>query len=293
MPMKLKAALLFASLFLILTFSSAQELNLPRKSPKAAAAYTIGYTEVSIEYSSPAVRGREIWGGVVPYGELWRAGANEATTIEFSTDVEVEGQPLPAGKYSFFLLPQKEGKWTAVFNKTWDQWGAYNYGQSQDALRVEVDAQFSKQVNQEHLQYEIIGQNVENGYILLSWEKLRLYLRVKVNAMEKAVLEITTALAAAPEDQKWRINAQAADFLLWVGQPGPALQYIQESIGQNETPWNVWVKAQILAAREDYAGALVAAESVKKLAAAAPEDNFYENQKKEIERLVKEWEGKR
>ena len=291
--MRIYTLLSLVFLFLVSSSSFSQELNLPRKSPKAGIAYTIGYTEASIQYSSPAVQGREIWGGLLPYGELWRAGANEATVIEFNTDVAIEGQPLPAGKYAFFLIPQKEGKWTAIFNKTWDQWGAYNYDQSQDALRVEVDAQFSKQVNQEHLQYEIIGQNVENGYILLSWEKLRLYLRVKVNAMEKAVLEITTALAAAPEDQKWRINAQAADFLLWVGQPGPALQYIQESIRQNETPWNVWVKAQILAAREDYAGALVAAESVKRLAAAAPEDNFYENQKKEIERLVKEWEGKR
>ena len=291
--MRIYTFLSLVFLFLVSSSSFAQELNLPRKSPKAGITYTIGYTEISIQYSSPAVQGREIWGGLVPYGELWRAGANEATVIEFNTDVAVEGQPLPAGKYAFFLLPQKEGKWTAVFNKTWDQWGAYNYGQSQDALRVEVDAQFSKQVNQEHLQYEIIGQNVENGYILLSWEKLRLYLRVKVKAMEKAVLEITTALAAAPEDQKWRINAQAADYLLWVGQPGPAFQYIQESIRQNETPWNVWIKAQVLAAREDYAGALVAAESVKKLASANPEDNFYENQKKEIERLVKEWEGKR
>ena len=228
--MRIYTLLSLVFFFLVSSFSFAQELNLPRKSPKAGIFHTIGYTEVAIQYGSPAVQGREIWGGLAPYGELWRAGADEATIMEFSMDVELEGQPLAAGKYAFFLIPQKEGKWTAVFNKTWDQWGAYNYDPGQDALRVEVDAQFSKQANQEHLQYEIIGQNVENGYILLSWEKLRLYLRVKVNTMQKAVLEITTALAAAPEAQKWRINAQAADFLLWVGQPGPALQYIEESI---------------------------------------------------------------
>ena len=289
MPMKLKAALLFASLFLILTFSSAQELNLPRKSPKAAAAYTIGYTEVSIEYSSPAVRGREIWGGVVPYGELWRAGANEATTIEFSTDVEVEGQPLPAGKYSFFLLPQKEGKWTAVFNKTWDQWGAYNYGQDQDALRVEVDAQFSKQINQENLRYEVIGQNIENGYLLLSWEKLRLYLRIKVNAMQKAMLEVTQALAAAPEEEKWRINAQAADFLLWVGQPEPAMQYVEESIRQKPSSFNYWIKARILAFQENYPEALAEVDKARKLAETNPEDHYYNDAGKEIEATIEKW----
>ncbi|MCB0597945.1 MAG: DUF2911 domain-containing protein [Lewinellaceae bacterium] len=290
--MRIHAIFSLAFLLLSSTISFAQELNLPRKSPRAGTSYIIGYTEVSIRYSSPAVQGREIWGSLVPYGEMWRAGANEATTLEFNTDVEVEGQALPAGKYAFFLIPQKEGKWIAVFNKVWDQWGAYDYNQGEDALRVEVDAQFSKKINQENLRYEIIGQNVENGYILLSWEKLRLYLRIKVDAMQKAVLEIATALAAAPEGQKWRINAEAADFLLWVGQPAPALQYAEESIRLKEAPQNYWVKARILAAREDYAGALAAAESAKKLAKANPEDDFYRNQKGEIERLVKEWKGK-
>ncbi|MCB0546880.1 MAG: DUF2911 domain-containing protein [Phaeodactylibacter sp.] len=283
-------SLLFLSL--AVSFSAAQDLNLPRKSPRAGASYTIGYTEVAIRYSSPAVRGRTVWGSLVPYGEVWRAGADEATAIEFSTDVEVEGRPLPAGKYAFFLLPQQEGKWTAIFNKNWDQWGAYDYDQAQDALRVEVDAQFSKQVNQEDLRYELIAQNIENGYILLSWEKLRLYLRIKVSAMQKAVVEITTALAAAPDEQKWRINARAADFLLWVGQPTPALQYIQASIEQKGTSFNYWIKARILAGREDYSGALAAAETARKLAAANPEDNFYNEEKQEIERLVKEWKEK-
>lgn len=290
--MKTRTILFLSCLFLLSATVSAQDLNLPRKSPGAGTSYTIGYTEVSIRYSSPAVRGREVWGGLVPFGEIWRAGANEATTIAFGTDVEVEGRPLPAGKYAFFLIPREEGKWTAIFNKTWDQWGAYDYNQGDDALRVEVEAQFSKQVNEEHLKYEVIGQNVENGYILLSWEKLRLYLRVNVNAMQKAVMEITTALAAAPDEQKWRINAQAADFLLWAGQPVPALQYIQESTEQKGTSWNYWIKARILAAQEDYSGALAAAETARKLAAASPEDKFYEEEKKEIERLVKEWKGK-
>jgi len=282
----LLSALLLASLL------PAQALKLPRQSPAAGVSNTIGYTEISIRYSSPAVNQRKVWGSLVPYGEVWRAGANEATTVEFSTDVEVEGQPLPAGKYAFFLIPRKEGRWTAIFNKGWDQWGAYDYKQSEDALRTEVDAQFSKQVNEERLRYEVIGQNVENGYILLSWEKLRLYLRVKVDAMQQAVLEITTALAAAEDGQKWRINAQAADFLLQAGQPAPALQYVETSIAQREMPWNYWIKARILAAREDFAGALTAAEKAGKLAKANPKDDFYENARKEIEGTVEKWRGR-
>lgn len=293
LAMPLKTILPLASLSLLSTLAFPQELQLPRKSPAAGVSQTIGYTEISIRYGSPAVNQREIWGKLAPYGELWRAGANEATTIEFSTDIEVEGRPLPAGRYAFFLIPRKEGKWTAIFNKAWDRWGAYDHNPEEDALRVEVDARFAKQANQENLRYEVIYQNVESGYILLSWEKLRLYLHIRVDAMQRALSEITTALAAAPEEQKWRINAQAADFLLWAGQPVPALQYAEASIAGKETSWNYWIKARILAAREDYAGALAAAGKAREAARANPEDSFYDNSKEEIEGMVKRWKEKR
>ena len=114
---------LIAVLFLSTGF--AQELELPRKSPKASISYSVGLTDITINYSSPSVRERAVWGKLVPWGKVWRAGANEATTVEFSTDVYVEGELLPAGKYSFFLIPKKEEKWTAIFNKVAYQLGAY------------------------------------------------------------------------------------------------------------------------------------------------------------------------
>lgn len=106
-------------------------------SPAQTATGKAGGADISIAYGSPAVKGRTIWGELVPYDKVWRAGANEATTFETSKDIQVEGKTLPAGKYSFFTIPGKE-EWTVIFNKEPKQWGAYNYSDSKDALRVNV-----------------------------------------------------------------------------------------------------------------------------------------------------------
>ena len=111
--------------------------NKVRISPKAAVIQTVGFTDVRIDYSRPGVKGRQIWGGLVPYDKVWRAGANEATTISFSTDVIVNGKTLKAGKYGFFTIPTKD-KWTIIFNKIADQWGAFEYNEAEDVLRIDV-----------------------------------------------------------------------------------------------------------------------------------------------------------
>ena len=108
-----------------------------KPSPAATTKGKIGAADVTVNYSSPAVKGRTIFGGLEPYGKVWRAGANEATTVEFSKNVTVEGKPLPAGKYGFFLIPTAT-QWTVIFNKVPNQWGAFKYDEKQDALRVMV-----------------------------------------------------------------------------------------------------------------------------------------------------------
>ena len=104
-------------------------------SPMKELSASFGETEVKIVYGSPSVKGRELYGGLVPYGDVWRTGANEATTFEASADVEVGGKTLPAGKYGFFTIPG-ENEWTLVFNSVSDQWGAYDYDADKDVLRV-------------------------------------------------------------------------------------------------------------------------------------------------------------
>ena len=108
-----------------------------RPSPPATATGKVNGATITIDYSSPAVKGRKIWGGLVPYNKVWRTGANEATTIEFDKPVKLEGKDVPAGKYSLFTIPG-ENEWTIILNKEPKQWGAYKYNEKDDLLRVKV-----------------------------------------------------------------------------------------------------------------------------------------------------------
>ena len=141
-----------------------------RKSKNGKTEGTIDSVDIVIEYGRPKVNDREIWGGLVPYDTVWRTGADEATTISFSKDVLIEGQKLPAGKYALFSIPGKE-KWTIIFNKVANQWGAFKYDQSQDALRVEVKPEANEMV--EEMTFVIDPPNV-----VLEWEKLKVPFKV-------------------------------------------------------------------------------------------------------------------
>lgn len=142
-----------------------------RPSPVKQASGAIGDATVTVDYGSPSVKGRKVWGDLVPYGEMWRTGANEATTITVSKNVKVEGQALPAGKYALFTIPNKD-KWVIIFNKNADQWGNYDYDQSLDALRVEVKPMPLDQ------SVEALEFVVENGQVTLKWEKMSVAFKI-------------------------------------------------------------------------------------------------------------------
>ncbi len=155
---------LVAGAFVLVTFAAqAQDDKASRPSPPAEATGTVDGTDITINYSQPSVKGREIFGGLAPYDKVWRTGANEATTIEVSSDVEIEGETLPAGKYALFTIPS-EGDWTVIFNKTAEQWGAFDYDESQDALRVEVTPEETEEMT-EKLTFEI----AEEGEVTMMW----------------------------------------------------------------------------------------------------------------------------
>jgi hypothetical protein len=150
-----------------------------RISPKATVKQTAGFTDVKIEYSRPGVKGRTIWGRLVPFNAVWRAGANEATKITFSTDVKINGKKLKAGSYSFFTIPTKN-KWTIIFNKVADQWGAFEYNDVEDALRVEVDPETQDECWQEWLAYTITKTSDNTAVVRLEWAKLKVPFTVEV-----------------------------------------------------------------------------------------------------------------
>lgn len=155
----------------------AQEDKSQRKSPPATVEGKVGSTDITIAYSQPAVSGREIWGGLVPYGEIWRTGANEATTFSTSGAVIVEGQLLELGTYSLFTIPGEE-EWTVIFNHVPDQWGAYKYDQQEDALRVKVKPTTKEEMT-ERLKFEIEEVNDHNSVVYLKWENLVLPIKFR------------------------------------------------------------------------------------------------------------------
>ncbi len=166
----MKSILFLSSLFVLLSLPLSQVMaqtdKAARPSPPAEVHAKVGDTDISINYSSPAVKGRTIWGDLVPYGKIWRTGANEATVFETSKDLNINGQLLPAGKYGLFTIPG-EREWTLVFNSVWDQWGAFRYDTSFDVLRVTVRPEASPAFN-ERMKFEI-----DDHIISLLWENLK------------------------------------------------------------------------------------------------------------------------
>lgn len=145
--------------------SHAQTDNATRPSPAVQVSGQLQDASITIHYSAPSVKGRSVWGDLVPYGKVWRTGANEATTFETDKDLMIQDQKLPAGKYALFTIPG-ETEWTWIFNSEWDQWGAYKYDPSKDVLRVTTKPQSSPVFN-EQLRFDVSEEKVT-----LFWENL-------------------------------------------------------------------------------------------------------------------------
>ena len=201
------------------------QVKTPRSSKMAAVSEQIGITDVTVSYSRPAVNGREgkIWGDLVPYGFVdyhygtskaapWRAGANENTTIEFSTDVTIEGQLLAAGKYGFFIAMGQE-KATLVFSKDNNSWGSFYYNPSGDALRVEVPVVKTTE-SAEWLKYEFVSETDSSAVVELRWEKVGIPFRIAVDLKKTQVDAYRYAFNSGEFYEYWQNMQMAADFCL-------------------------------------------------------------------------------
>ena len=141
-------------------------------SPHTSTMVTIGDTHIHIDYSSPGVRGRIIFGGLLAYDQVWQAGAHMATWVETNQDLQIDGEILPAGKYGFFTIPSKE-EWTIMFNSNWDQHGKDEYDEKEDVIRFKVKPTYLEE-SVEHLEYKINTVDDQNGSISLAWEKVKI-----------------------------------------------------------------------------------------------------------------------
>ena len=173
-----RVGLMAAALLLVVAQgASAQEMpprdnSEARPSPNASVSQTVGTTVVTINYGRPGVKGRDVFGGLVPYGEVWRAGANEATVMAFSDDVTVNGEPLAAGAYAFFVIPQEEGAWSLIFNSTAQQWGAFRRNPENDVLTVTAEPETAAAREWMMFHFEDVGS--DEATAVLHWDTVRL-----------------------------------------------------------------------------------------------------------------------
>ena len=272
--LKRSLVFVFAALFVFSCVGAAMaQVVLPRPSQKASVTQTIGVTDVKITYSRPGVKGRKIWGDplpeqastkgeatldnqnvrpkeavIVPYGHIWRTGANEATMFEISDDVLINGQKLAAGSYSLHTVPTKT-EWTIVFNGTANQWGSFNYDPAKDTLRVKAKPELTND-SQEWLEFTFDPVAESSAQVNIRWEKINVPFTVSIADVNATTLaKLRTAVGAAKPDD-WRTPMQAGNWAVNVNNittdDAEGMAWIDQSIKIKETFQNLSVKANAL-----------------------------------------------
>lgn len=252
----------------------------PQASPHAVLTQSVGTTDITIDYHRPGVKGRVVWGGIVPYDKVWRTGANEATMITFSDDVTIDGKPLPKGTYSLHTIPGKTS-WTIIFNKVAKQWGSFSYNAAEDALRVNVVPHTTAMT--EWMEFTVPQVSTDNATVELRWGTLAVPFTVGTGTTAKTLAAARAAVAAAkPED--WQTAYRAASFANMAGEVADARAWLDQSIKTKATYQNLYLRAQMEAKAGNRAAAVKTAEA----ALAALGDTNAE-MKDEIQKSIGEW----
>lgn len=262
---------LFASFLAPNLFGAEEKFEFPQASQPATIKQRVGLTDVEINYSRPDRRGREIFGGLVPYGKVWRTGANEPTKIKFSDGVKIGGQEVPAGEYAFYTIPNQD-EWTIIFSKNLKLWGAYGYKPDADALRVTVKpTTAANPVETFTIGFDDLKDN--GATISLEWEKTRVPVELTTNTVEKVNQEINDALQH-PNSLKPIFYYQAASFYYDHDKDlAQAAKWVDQAIEKQQPAryFLYYKKAQIEAKLGHKAEAKAAAEKSIELLKAEPE----------------------
>ncbi len=262
-----------AALCLLACPAFAQQLELPRPSPTAKVSQVVGLTEISVDYSSPAVHGRKVFGGLIPEGQLWRTGANMATKITFSKDVEVGGTKVPAGSYSIFSLPGAE-HFTLILNKVWQQGGTGQYKQSEDVVRVQAQVQAIQP--RERLTFLFADSTDVQTRLDLEWDRTRVSLPIHADT-DAQVGKAIENLEKHPANQlvsaaRWMLEGKK-DY-------AAAGRLADQAIKIDETWLADWTKAQALVGQGNQAEARKFAERAQELGNKNPQGFFYADEVK-------------
>ncbi len=261
----MKKVVMLTALTFVGLWSSAQ-IRTPQPSPAATVMQTIGVTDITVKYSRPAMKGREVFGKLVPYGQFWRTGANQATAIEFSTDIMLEGKTVPAGKYFLYSIPNADS-WTVIINKS-AATAPEQYKEADDVARVTV-----KPVSAPVTESFMIGFSTitdSTGTLDIMWDKVKVSPKLMVG---------TTSIVASSIDKVAEASANnmnaGAGYLLTKGMDlQKALTMVNQAIAYKETFRNLWTKAQILGKLGNFAEAAPLAKKALEIGKSSNDASF-------------------
>ncbi len=286
-----KLTLLAGSIMLFAVAAAAQGVTLPRESQRQEIAQTVGDTKISIIYHRPNVRARSIWGGLVPYDEVWRAGANEATLFEFSRDVTINGNQLKAGKYSFHVIPTAKD-WTLIFNNDEGQWGSFSYDAKQDAVRATVQP---KKVDfTEALTYSFDDPKADVVTITLRWENLAVPFTVGIGDLHGRMLtQIRNELASKTGAERIPLQNQFTSYVVLNKlntHHAEAMTNVDAALAARENFGSMYWKARLLKEQGKTAEAIALGEKAVAFGRSSTpptNPNFVDM----VEGMVKEWKA--
>jgi hypothetical protein len=269
-----------------------QAQKLPQPSPPGKVEEMVGLTKVTVEYSRPSARDRKVFGDLVPYGEVWRTGANRCTTIEIDGDVKIEGQDLPAGKYSIFTIPHAD-HWVVILNRNTELWGEGDRKDEEDVLRVKVTPQEVPFTETFTIAFDAVRDDA--AVMQLSWEKTRVGVRIASDATGQALANIREALAKPDAD--FRAYHSSARFCVDRGiEQANALAWAKKSVELDKRFWNLHTLALAQAMNGDHKSAIATAEESLKMAQEAKYEAYVKMNKEKIDewaRMVPPAKGKR
>lgn len=276
----------FAALFLALAVSAGAlaDVQLPQVSPAAGVMQEVGISRVKIYYHRPSVQGRKIWGALVPYGKVWRLGANEATTIELPHQATINGNKVPAGKYSLFAIPEADS-WTFIINKVADQWGAFSYKQEQDLLRFQARPEAAP--HREYFDIDIIPVSDRAMRVDVLWEKLRVPFTIEFDV--ETIMWATIEQALVNQKRTWEDYHNAARYAQRQNKRlDQALRWVDEALDREPNFWNYELKGLILHQLGRDADAIPLMLKAKELAAGKAPQEWFDG----VDQKLAEWKKK-
>ncbi|HEX9929999.1 MAG TPA: DUF2911 domain-containing protein [Pyrinomonadaceae bacterium] len=297
--MKIWNKIFFAALFALTLAGSAfaQQVQIPRESPRAEVVQTVGDTRIAVVYHRPSTKGREVWGKLVPFGAVWRTGANENTIFEVSENVKINGQDLPAGKYGLHTIPNKD-EWTIIFSKKNDEWGSFTYKPENDALRIKTKPE-TRPNSLETMMFEFEEVTPTTATAVIRWEKLKVPFTIQVVGVQDRVLgKLRQQIAGATDATKAQAylgaRMTAANFVVdnkIKSAYTDAATWVDEALKVRETFNTLRGKARIAAEMGNYKDAMMYGEKAVTVGKAAqPAVNA--DQMANFEKEVATWKTK-